>query len=198
MLAFEGLAPPPGPPYSEQALATLKTARRVQWRQRFGSFNEFGDPAAAPIYVRLIVFFLNEDSVKESGKDKFFSQAAVNFKDPAFCEKITHEAEVSSGSSDREGFQELLFAKSNCYLRLALRTRRAEFCVHVLPLVKALTNGSGYTKQYCEKQIEATESMGDLGPETCLNNDDVSIFKRPAMLTPKSVDLRVPKPREDL
>jgi len=180
-LAYEGLAPPsPAPPYSVQTLTEVRAARTAQWNKRFGSISELGEIAPPDLaYAMVAADFTNgEPFIGATTKDGFFYEAALNFKDPAFCEKINPKAEATLGFNP-EGFRGE-YVKSDCYSQLAIITRRADLCAKVVPQTYFSRNGSRYSKEDCEGRIVPAGSRGMVyywHRGTSVGADELSIFK---------------------
>jgi hypothetical protein len=101
-----------------------------------------------------------------SQRDFFIYGVALEFKDPALCQKIPPY--VAGGGSDWStppGYQ-ISYLQSRCYYNLAGATHVLSLCDHVRPLSTGSFDGSKYNPEDCRLHSPAAPEIGGVDPHT--------------------------------
>jgi hypothetical protein len=99
-------------------------------------------------------------------RDYFFYQVAVEFKDPALCQKVPPN--VTDGGSNwgtPPGYQ-IIYLQSYCYYNLAGAMHDLSLCNHVRPLSTFSYDGSKYNPEDCRLHSQAAPIGAVVDPHT--------------------------------
>lgn len=139
-------------------------------------FKKIGDKRIAPpsgleSYAPSFQFFIAFDKhppplrLDEQNRAVFFSNAAFNFDEPQFCEKVDPRAATGADQT----FETI---KSMCYRQLAMKTRNIDLCQKV----DSSSHVSKFTRRYCENLVRSGRPV-DLPGRFDTAGSDTAIFQ---------------------
>lgn len=99
-------------------------------------------------------------------RDYFIYGIALEFKDPALCQKIPLDASNGGSSWSTPAGYQISYLQSDCYYNLAGSTHDLSLCDHVRPLSTSQYDGSKYNPEDCRKHSEAAPVIGGADPHT--------------------------------